>query len=162
MWAGTLAHNGVCGCGRREDWTSHGLEHELSALYGVTHGAGLAVVFPAWMTFMASHRPEKVAQLGRRIFGTNSPAVNSSSNNKDAAPQIVTSSDDKKAALQTVDALRSFFKSLGLPLTLSDLGITNPDIATLTRKFHENKGLPFGPYYPLHPIDTAAIYRLMQ
>jgi hypothetical protein len=95
------------------------------------------------MTFMASHRPEKVAQLGRRIFG-------------------VKSSDDKEAALQTVDALRSFFKSLGLPLTLSDLGITNPDIATLTRKFHENKGLPFGPYYPLHPIDTAAIYRLMQ
>jgi hypothetical protein len=117
------------------------------------------------MTFMASHRPEKVAQLGRRIFGANSPAVinpAASSNSKGTAPQIVTSANDKEAALQTVDALRSFFKSLGLPLTLSDLGITNPDIATLTRKFHENKGLPFGPYYPLHPIDTAAIYRLMQ
>jgi hypothetical protein len=143
MWCGTLAHNGVCGCGRKEDWTSHGLEHELSALYGVTHGSGLAVVFPAWMTFMASHRPEKVAQLGRRIFG-------------------VTTSDDKSAALQTVDALRHFFKSIGLPLTLGELGISNPDFATLTRKFHENKGLPFGPYYPLHPIDTEAIYRLMQ
>ena len=80
MWAGTMAHNGVCGCGRREDWTSHGLEHVLSAVYGVTHGAGLAVVFPAWMTFMASHRPEKVAQLGRRIFGvtaSRSPWANS-------------------------------------------------------------------------------------
>jgi hypothetical protein len=143
MWCGTLAHNGVCGCGRKEDWTSHGLEHELSALYGVTHGSGLAVVFPAWMTFMASHRPEKVAQLGRRIFG-------------------VTTSDDKSAALQTVDALRHFFKSIGLPLTLGELGISNPDFATLTRKFHANKGLPFGPYYPLHPIDTEAIYRLMQ
>lgn len=142
MWAGTLAHNGVCGCGRREDWTSHGLEHELSALYGVTHGAGLAVVFPAWMTFMASHRPGKVAQFGRRVFG-------------------VEESDDKAAALKAVDALRAFFKSIGLPLTLGELGITDPDFTTLTRKFHENKGTPFGPYYPLQPVDTAAVYRLM-
>lgn len=142
MWAGTMAHNGVCGCGRREDWTSHGLEHVLSAVYGVTHGAGLAVVFPAWMTFMASHRPEKVAQLGRRIFG-------------------VTAAGDKEAALKTVDSLRAFFKSIGLPLTLGELGIENPDFAMLTRKFHEDKGIPFGPYFPLHPVDTEAVYRLM-
>lgn len=142
MWAGTMAHNGVCGCGRREDWTSHGLEHVLSAVYGVTHGAGLAVVFPAWMTFMASHRPEKVAQLGRRIFG-------------------VTAAGDKEAALKTVDSLRAFFKSIGLPLTLGELGIGNPDFAMLTRKFHEDKGTPFGPYFPLHPVDTEAVYRLM-
>ena len=142
MWAGTMAHNGVCGCGRREDWTSHGLEHVLSAVYAVTHGAGLAVVFPAWMTFMASHRPEKVAQLGRRIFG-------------------VTAAGDKEAALKTVDSLRAFFKSIGLPLTLGELGIGNPDFAMLTRKFHEDKGTPFGPYFPLHPVDTEAVYRLM-
>ena len=142
MWAGTMAHNGVCGCGRREDWTSHGLEHVLPAVYGVTHGAGLAVVFPAWMTFMASHRPEKVAQLGRRIFG-------------------VTAAGDKEAALKTVDSLRAFFKSIGLPLTLGELGIGNPDFAMLTRKFHEDKGTPFGPYFPLHPVDTEAVYRLM-
>ena len=142
MWAGTMAHNGVCGCGRREDWTSHGLEHVLSAVYGVTHGAGLAVVFPAWMTFMASHRPEKVAQPGRRIFG-------------------VTAAGDKEAALKTVDSLRAFFKSIGLPLTLGELGIGNPDFAMLTRKFHEDKGTPFGPYFPLHPVDTEAVYRLM-
>lgn len=142
MWAGTMAHNGVCGCGRREDWTSHGLEHVLSAVYGVTHGAGLAVVFPAWMTFMASHRPEKVAHLGRRIFG-------------------VTAAGDKEAALKTVDSLRAFFKSIGLPLTLGELGIGNPDFAMLTRKFHEDKGIPFGPYFPLHPVDTEAVYRLM-
>ena len=142
MWAGTMAHNGVCGGGRREDWTSHGLEHVLSAVYGVTHGAGLAVVFPAWMTFMASHRPEKVAQLGRRIFG-------------------VTAAGDKEAALKTVDSLRAFFKSIGLPLTLGELGIGNPDFAMLTRKFHEDKGTPFGPYFPLHPVDTEAVYRLM-
>lgn len=153
MWAGTLAHNGVCGCGRREDWTSHGLEHELSALYGVTHGAGLAVVFPAWMTFMASHRPAKVAQLGCRVFGLDSKAEGNPT-----AGGVT----EKDLALQTVDALRRFFASIGLPLTLGQLGIQNPDFATLVRKFHENKGLPFGPYYPLQPVDTEAIYRLMQ
>ena len=94
------------------------------------------------MTFMASHRPEKVAQLGRRIFG-------------------VTAAGDKEAALKTVDSLRAFFKSIGLPLTLGELGIGNPDFAMLTRKFHEDKGTPFGPYFPLHPVDTEAVYRLM-
>lgn len=142
MWAGTMAHNGVCGCGRREDWTSHGLEHELSAVYGVTHGSGLAVVFPAWMTFMASHKPEKIAQFGRRVFG-------------------VAADNDKEAALQAVDALRAFFRGIGLPLTLGELGIGNPDFPTLVRKFHEDKGNPFGPYFPLHPVDTEAVYRLM-
>ena len=48
MWAGTLAHNDVCGVGREQDWASHNLEHELSAFYDCAHGAGLAVMFPAW------------------------------------------------------------------------------------------------------------------
>ena len=144
MWAGTLAHNGICGCGRREDWSSHGLEHVLSALYGVTHGAGLAVVFPAWMTFMATHSPAKIAQFGRRVFGVGSNAA-----------------DDTQAALEAVDALRAFFTSIGLPSNLAQLGIDNPDIPLMVRKFHEEKGLPFGPYYPLYAPDTEAIYRLM-
>ncbi|MCD7710736.1 MAG: iron-containing alcohol dehydrogenase, partial [Porphyromonadaceae bacterium] len=55
MWSGTIAHNGICGVGREEDWATHFMEHEISALYGVSHGAGLAVVFPAWRTFMAEH-----------------------------------------------------------------------------------------------------------
>ncbi len=89
-WAGTQAHNGLCGCGRREDWTSHAMEHEISALYPrVPHGAGLAVVMPAWMAFMAHHKPSKVAQLGRRIFG-------------------VDERDDRNAAIETVAHLRAF------------------------------------------------------
>ena len=143
MWAGTLAHNGVCGCGRREDWTSHGLEHELSAVYGVTHGAGLAVVFPAWMTFMADHKPSKIAQFGHRVF------------------DIIPTGNDRDDALAAVEQLKSFFTSIGLPVTLGALGIDSPDFPTLVRKFHEDKGLPFGPYHPLYPADTEAIYRLM-
>ena len=68
MWAGMVAHNGTCGVGCEEDWASHFLEHEVSALYNVAHGAGLAVIVPAWMTFMAEHHPRKVAQLANRCL----------------------------------------------------------------------------------------------
>lgn len=142
MWAGTLAHNGICGCGRREDWSSHGLEHELSAVYDVTQGAGLAVVFPAWMTYMAMKRPEKIAQYARNVFDVNE-------------------ANDRDAALEGVSRLKRFFRSLNLPVTLGELGIDRPDIELLVKKFHEDKGLPFGPYYPLYEADTREIYRLM-
>ncbi len=142
MWSGTLAHNGICGCGRREDWASHGLEHVLSALYGVTHGAGLAVVFPAWMTYAMRTRPAKIAQFGRRVFG-------------------VTEADDSAAATAAIASLRAFYRSLGLPLTLGELGIANPDFAEMTAMFHRDKGTPFGSYISLSPADTEAVYRLM-
>lgn len=141
MWAGTLAHNGICGTGRREDWVSHFMEHEVSAVYGVTHGAGLAVIIPAWMTFMAKHHPGKIAQFGRRVFG-------------------VTSHDDSTAAMETVISLKAFFGSLGLPVTFSELGVAHPDIDLLVKKLHENKGTQIGGYYRLGPVETAEIYRL--
>lgn len=141
MWSGTLAHNGICGTGRKEDWASHAMEHEISAIYGVTHGAGLAVVMPAFMTFMAAHAPAKGAQLARRVFD-------------------VVETDDRKAALEGIERLKTFFASLGLPLTFSQLGIENPDVELLVRKLHENKGEIIGGYYPLGAKETAEIYNL--
>lgn len=141
MWSGTLAHNGICGTGRKEDWASHAMEHEISAVYGVTHGAGLAVVMPAFMTFMATHAPAKGAQLARRVFD-------------------VVEADDRKAALEGIERLKAFFASLGLPLTFSQLGIENPDVELLVRKLHENKGEIIGGYYPLGAKETAEIYNL--
>ncbi len=141
MWSGTLAHNGICGTGRREDWVSHFMEHEISAVYGVTHGAGLAVIIPAWMTFMADHRPEKIAQFGRRVFG-------------------VTSHDDRTAAFEGIEALTAFFRSLGLPVSFAELGIKSPDIPLLVKKLHENKGATIGGYYPLTATETMEIYKL--
>ena len=67
MWAGMIAHNGTCGVGCEEDWASHFLEHEISAIYGVTHGAGLSVIFPAWMTWMVEHNVGKIAQYAVRV-----------------------------------------------------------------------------------------------
>lgn len=140
MWSGTLAHNGVCGTGRKEDWTSHAMEHEISALYGVAHGAGLAVVFPAWMTFMAQHSPAKIAQFGRRVFG-------------------IEAHDDATAALEAIEALKAFYGSIGMPVTFAELGINEPDIATLVAKLHDNKGATIGGYYPLTAVETEQIYR---
>ena len=142
MWSGTMAHNGICGCGRVEDWVSHFMEHEISAVYGVTHGAGLAVVYPAFLTFMAHHAPEKPAQLARRVFDVNIE-------------------DDKEAALAGISRMKAFFHSLGLPLTFAELGIASPDIHLLVKKLHENKGEIIGGYYKLNSADTEKIYRLM-
>ncbi len=144
MWSGTLAHNGICGTGRKEDWVSHFMEHELSSLYGITHGTGLAIVFPAWMTFMAHHNPHKVAQLARRVLG------------------ITTMNDanDTDVALAGIKRLKEFFHSLGLPVSLTEIGITDPDIDLLVKKLHENKGAEIGGYYTLHALQTAEIYNL--
>lgn len=141
MWCGTLAHNGVCGTGCAEDWSSHAIEHEISALYGVAHGAGLAVVFPAYLTYVSRTKPAKVAQLGRRVFG-------------------VGESDDRVAADMAVTRLREFFGSLGLPLTMRELGIANPDITYMVERLHQNKGKVIGSYLPLDAEATAEIYRI--
>lgn len=122
MWAGMIAHNGTCGVGCEEDWASHFLEHEISAIYGVTHGAGLSVIFPAWMTWMVEHNVGKIAQYAVRVWG-------------------VPESEDKKAvALEGIGKLKNFFTSLGLPVTFKELGVENPDIDRLADSLHRNKG----------------------
>lgn len=144
MWAGMIAHNDTCSCGREEDWSCHAMEHELSALYDVTHGAGLAVMFPVFLQYMASHNPHKVAQLGERVFGVNQGT-------------------QQERALEAAKRLRSFFSDvLRLPVTLADLGIKDPDLDTLVRKLHENKGNPFGFYLKLTPEISREIYLLAQ
>lgn len=142
MWAATLAHNGVCGTGRVEDWSSHFIEHELSAVYDVAHGAGLAVVVPAWMRYVAERNVGKVAQFARRVMD-------------------VTAADDRTAALEGIEHLRSFYHGIGMPLSFTELGIEQPDIPRLVEKLHEHKGNPIGNYVKLGPEDTDAIYRLM-
>lgn len=141
MWCGTLAHNGICGTGRQEDWVSHFMEHELSAVYGVTHGAGLAVMTPAWMTFMATHNPSKGAQFARRVME-------------------VVNDDDTQAALEGIARLKAFYESLGLPISLPQLGIEKPDFDLLVEKLHENKGEVIGGYYRLSAKETRQIYEM--
>ena len=142
MWAGMIAHNGTCGVGCEEDWASHFLEHEISAIYGVTHGAGLSVIFPAWMTWMVEHNVGKIAQYAVRVWG-------------------VPESEDKKAvALEGIGKLKAFFSSLALPVTFKELGIEDPDIDRLADSLHRNKGELVGNYVKLTKQDSKEIYRL--
>ena len=142
MWAGMIAHNGTCGVGCEEDWASHFLEHEISAIYGVTHGAGLSVIFPAWMTWMVEHNVGKIAQYAVRVWG-------------------VPESEDKKAvALEGIGKLKAFFGSLGLPVTFKELGVENPDIDRLADSLHRNKGELVGNYVKLTKQDSKEIYHL--
>lgn len=142
MWAGMIAHNGTCGVGCEEDWASHFLEHEISAIYGVTHGAGLSVIFPAWMTWMVEHNVGKIAQYAVRVWG-------------------VPESEDKKAvALEGIGKLKTFFTSLGLPVTFKELGVENPDIDRLADSLHRNKGELVGNYVKLTKQDSKEIYHL--
>ena len=142
MWAGMVAHNDTCGVGCEEDWASHFLEHEVSALYNVAHGAGLAVIVPAWMTFMAEHHPRKVAQLANRVFG------------------VPEEENLQEMALACVSRLKHFFRYIGLPVSFKELGIEHPDIPLLVRKLHENKGPLVGNYVKLTPTLSEEIYRL--
>ena len=141
MWSGTMAHNGLTGCGRIDDWATHGLEHELSAVYGVTHGAGLAVMFPAWMTYAADINPHKLAQFARRVFG-------------------VQEADDTKAAFAGIAELKTFLKSIGMPTDMKELGVSEPDIKLLAAKVVENKGDEFGNYIKVNEQVAEAIYKI--
>lgn len=142
MWCGTLAHNGICGTGVDEDWTSHFLEHEISALYGMTHGAGLAVVFPAWQTFMAEHNVHKVAQMARNVW------------------KVTYGVDDLAVALEGIKRFKKFLTEIGMPTTFKELGVEQPDINALVENLHLHKGNPIGNYYKLTPEDTRKIYTL--
>ena len=116
MWAATLAHCNICGVGRVQDWASHHLEHQLSGLYNCAHGAGLAVIFPAWMEFALSHDVMRFAQFAHRVFGIS-----------------MDFSDPGRTARKGIAALRAFFRSLGMPLSFAELGASADDIPLLLR-----------------------------
>ena len=143
MWAGMLCHQGIAGLGRHEDWASHALEHELSALRpSITHGAGLAVMFPAWMEYVCADAPARFAFYGREVFG------------------LGPTGDMLADALSAVDETRAFFASLGMPTTLEELGVFEEDIERMIPTLRANKGECFGRLKRLSLDDARAIYRL--
>lgn len=141
MWAGTLAHNGIAGCGRNEDWTSHALEHELSAIKtNVTHGAGLAVIMPAWMRYVYKENPTRFRLLGQELFG------------------LVATDDVEADALNTIDIIQDFFVSLGMPRYLDDFGFVKEDVAPMAANLKLTRGDKFGSFMTLDTTDAENIY----
>lgn len=142
MWAGTLAHNNSLGVGREGDWASHQIEHELSALYDVAHGAGLAVVFPAWMRYQLDHDPARFAQLAVRVWGCEMDFVH-----------------PERTGLQGIECFERFLTELGMPTTMRQLGAREEDIPAIAAKVKRNNGTCVGFF---RPLDTAAIERVLR
>ena len=140
MWAGTVAHNGVVGCGRSQDWNSHAIEHELSAFYDCAHGAGLAVIMPAWMEYVVDHNVMRFAQMATRVFGCQMNFEN-----------------PKATALEGIKAFRKFLHSIGMPINFAELGAKEEDIPKLVEKLNPGDGWGF---VPLKAKDVTAIYTI--
>lgn len=141
MWAGTLAHNDLLGTGRVGDWSSHDIEHEISGIYDIAHGAGLAIVFPAWMTYVYKHDIPRFAQYANRVW------------NIDINPFNM-----EQAALEGIKRTKEFFKSMGMPVSLKDADIPVDRIPEMARKGTENG--PLGQFVALYEKDVAAILEL--
>lgn len=141
MWTGNVAHNGLLGKGRQEDWASHGIEHELSAIYDIAHGAGLAIIFPAWMKYVYKEHPKRFVQFAERVF-----AIDTAGRTED------------EICLAAIGALEEFFHSVGLVTTLKEAGIGDENFGIMAKKACIGGGL--GSFKSLTPADVEAIYRL--
>lgn len=142
MWAGMVAHNNTCGVDRAQDWASHMIEHELSAMYDCAHGAGLAVIFPAWMEYTMEHDVMRFAQIAVRVWGCQMNFEH---------PEIT--------ARAGIDALKAFWKSLDMPLTFAELGAKEEDIPKLVENLQLNGGT-LGSFVPLTEAECEKIYHL--
>jgi hypothetical protein len=145
-FAGTIAHNGLLGLGRAQDWACHKMEHELSAIYDVAHGAGLAVMTPSWMRYVYQTNPNMFIQFAVNVMG-----VEASFREPDAIVK------------EGIDRLERFFISLGLPVTLAELGIDESNFERMAKKatwFTEDKEIPIGGFQKLNWMDIVEIYRL--
>ncbi len=145
MWAGALSHNGLMNVGYevRGDWASHQLEHELSGKYDVAHGAGLSALWPAWARYVVKENPRRFALLGEGLFN------------------IQPGADTMKEALETIDKMEAFFKSIDMPTNLRELGI-NPsedDIKELAEKASFYNKRKLGSFKVLSTLDMENIYK---
>ncbi len=146
MWAGTLAHNNMCGVGRSQDWLSHSIEHELSALYDCAHGAGLAVTMPAVFKYELSHNVMRFAQVAVRVWGCQMDF---------AHPEVT--------ALAGINALQRFLISIGMPSNFAELGAKEEDIPKLVEVLCRGDGRTgtISGFITLNEDDCAKIYKMM-
>ena len=141
MWAGTVAHNDLLGTGRVGDWATHMIEHEVSGIYDVAHGAGLAVLFPAWMTYVMPHDVERFAQFATRVFDVEHDYASS-----------------ERTAREGIRRLRAFWRSIGLPGTLSEMNVGADRLDEMAGKATE--GGTLGSFAKLARADVRAILDL--
>jgi alcohol dehydrogenase YqhD (iron-dependent ADH family) len=141
LWAGTIAHNGLLGTGRTADWNSHRIEHELSGIYDVPHGAGLAVIFPAWMQYVFHEDVQRFVQFAVRVWDVD-----------------LAFGDPERIALEGIARMKDFYHRLGLPVSLAELGVPDDRLEEMAQK--ATLSGPIGQFKPLTSKDVLAIYQL--
>lgn len=143
MWTGCVAHNDLLGTGRDGDWGSHMIEHEISAIYDVAHGAGLAVIFPAWMKYVYRHDVGRFVQFASRVFNVDTDYAN-----------------PENTALDGIMNLEKFFMSIGLPVRLSEMGIDGSRITEMSEKSTQKDKFTVGNFVKLKTSDVEEIYKI--
>ncbi len=141
MWAGMIAHNNIVGVGRAQDWASHALEHELSSWYDCAHGAGLAVITPAWMKFVYKHDINRFCQFAVRIWGSDMNFAN---------PEIT--------ALEGIYRFEAFLKNIGMPTSFKELGAKEEDIPDMVEHLCKRKSI--GQFVKIGAKEAENIYKL--
>ncbi len=142
MWASSLAINGLLSYGKETVWSVHAMEHELSAYYDITHGIGLAILTPSWMEYVLDdERVDKFVEYGINVWG------------------IDEDKDKYTMARESIDKTREFFLSLGIPMTLKEVGIGEEHLEDMAKAAIDHKDGVVGNFKPLYYEDVLAIYR---
>lgn len=143
MWTGTVAHNNLLNTGRVGDWASHDIEHELSAIYDIAHGAGLAIVFPAWMKYVYRHDIKRFAQFASRVW------------NVDYAFW-----SPEKTAQEGIKRLENFLKSIDLPVSMKDINLPDDRLEEMADKCTQSDNYAVGNFVKLKKNDVLSILKL--
>ena len=143
-WCGTLAHNGILGKGRTEDWGTHSLQHELGAIYDIIHGEGLAIMFPAWMKYVWKENPKRFVQFATRVWNVDYAVEN-----------------EEETILEGIRRMEVFFKELGLATRLSELNIDDSRFEEMAKKMLLGKETE-GNFKKMTVEDAINIYKLAQ
>ena len=146
MWAGMVAHNHTCGVGRSQDWNSHNIEHELSALYDCAHGAGLAITMPAVFRYCMNHNVMRFAQVAVRVWGCQMDFEH-----------------PEKTAAEGIDAFQNFLVGIGMPKNFSDIGAKEEDIPDLVKQlcYGDGRTGSISGFVTLTEEDCTKIYKMM-
>lgn len=138
MWCSTMALNGIIGCGKIHDWSSHQIEHAISAVYdNISHGLGLAIVFPAWMRYVVDEIPYKFYNFAKNIWGIKKESI-------------------VETALEGIGFLEKFYKDLGIPTKLSEVGITHKDFDIIA-----SKAVEFGAIGSVKKLNKEDVLKIL-
>ncbi len=142
MWAGSISHNGLTGCGTVGDWAPHMIEHELGGMFDVAHGAGLAAIWGSWARYVVKVKPARFAQFAKNVMGVDAPGAS-----------------DEELAAAGIEAMEDFFRSINMPTNLRELGCepTDAQIAELADKCCDGDTHTVGHFMALNSRDVAAI-----